>query len=373
MRKNNYLLAIQFGTLSVSAVLFEHEGEKCRILEVIRRPIKHHLKTTADELVRASLTECYAILSLMKKKNRTICPESIRVGVAAPYVLSRTEHVEKAFGDARAFVNADVDELLSLGKQQFFDALPAHGPLTVIEAIPMAFTVNGYGTLHAIGQVGKLLASDIRYSAVPEAFAQAVRGRAEGFGCPVDISFHTGSVLYRTLLLPQLGTESAALILDVGGEVSEASIIIDSVIRNVATLPIGIGDLLARIEAEFGIDAPSAVSLFHQYLIDQLLSNDRDRIDEILHNVVGEWKLPLDAFIREHHELLERDSAVFIIGGGALAADMKALIQTLGVFQEHQSAKLYTVDPYAYRERFVGDADFRGPEDMGLLSLCLTA
>lgn len=371
--KTIYTLAIQFGTLSVSAAICEHSGDRRRIIEVIRRPLPHHLKTSADDLVRTSLTECYAILGLLRKKHRTICPSLIRVGVSSPYVLSRTENVEKPFGDARVFVNEDVDELQSLGKQQFFDALPEHDALLVIESLPMSFSVNGYATRHAIGQTGKTLAASIRYSAIPQAFAKAVENRVQGFGCPMILTYHTGVVLYRSLLMPQLGSESAVLILDVGGEVSEASIIIDEVIKDVATIPIGVGDLLARIEAEFHSDSASVTSLFHQYLLDQLMANDRDRIDEILHTVVGEWKGPLDAFIREHPELLERDSAIFIIGGGALAADMKALIQTLSVFQEHQSAKLYTVDPFAYREQFDGDVDFRGPEDMGLLALCLTS
>jgi|GEM_PF-3644422 len=370
--KKKHVLAIQFGTLSVSATLFEHVDQECRILDVWRRPLSHDLKTSSEDLARKSLSECYAIFSLIRKKHRAICPALIRVGVSSPYVISRTEQVKKSFPDARVFVTTDVDELRLVGKEQFLANIPAHGPLTMIEEIPMAFEVNGYATKHAVGQTGKELSAAIRYSAVPEGFARAVQSRAEGFGCVVEVSFHTGCVLFRSLLMPQLSGENAALILDVGGEVSEASILIDGVIKDVATIPVGIGDILAQVEADFRVDAPSAATLFHQYLLDMLLSNDRDRIDEILHKVVGAWKTPLDTFIRTHHELLERDSSIFILGGGALAADMKALIQTLAVFQEHQSAKLYTVDPNAYRERIAGSADFKGPEDMSLLALCLT-
>lgn len=373
MMKKQYVLAVQFGTLSVSAVLFEHADTECHVLGVWRHPLTHHLKTSAEDLVRSALAECYSILALIRKKHRTICPGSIRIGIASPYVISRTEMVRKTFPDARVFVQADVEDLLATGKQQFLNAIPAHGPLTLIEAIPMAYEVNGYATKHAIGQTGKELALAIRYSALPEAFSRAIQARAEGFGCPVDVSFHTGSALFQSLLAPQMHTDRAALILDVGGEVSEASIIIDGVIQNVATIPVGVGDILTHIESEFRIDAPSAATLFHQYLLDILLANDRDKIDEILHKVVGAWKSPLDAFIREHHELLERDFAIYILGGGALAADMKALIQTLSIFQEHQSAKLHIVDPSAYRDRIIGSVDFRGPEDMTLLALCLTS
>ena len=366
--------AFDIGTASVSAALFEiREGNpRPHVIKIFRRFHKASLKRDASHFSKSTAGQFSALLSDIQKFTENKMPAAYLIGLSSIFYLGKTEHIYEKRQIKRAITADDIASFIKNAEGRFLSGL-AQEDVEVFETLTMRALLNGYALDQPVGKVAEEIEIWVRFGATSrelhDTFIHAIRDL-----CPkADIRFSTfptaGWRLMREVLFPA----HSALMVDIGGELTEVAFLVDGVITEVLSLPFGVMNLLLRISESEHVELENALSLLRAYTEGMLTGEAENHIRAIMKKEIKNWEEIFERTWEEAGRQNMVDVKMLFLGGGGLISEMKgAVVPPLLHPHLARGLNASVMTPEAFRDKFGTFCCFDGPGDFGLLSLILT-
>ncbi|MFC1595012.1 hypothetical protein ACFL3E_01130 [Patescibacteria group bacterium] len=368
--KEDAVLAIDMGTASTSAVLFVYEDKnKVDIIKVLRRRHKHSISRDSHQFQKSALNEASELLKDVEKSFRDYLPKEIRIGVAAPFYLAKTVSIHQERDENKAIEDKELEVIARNGEQETKKAILGQN-LEVFETNFLQTQLNGYDVNNIIGRKSRDITATIRYAALQKEFLEDLNKRFSYIFPSAKIHFFTFPVLYLSMLKQIIKDKKTALIIDLGGETTEVSLIKNNVIEKVFSIPFGILTLASRMQDMSGIDIDTATALLKSYASGTLSEKESIRIKEIIMSESSKWQSAFKNIMKH----VSPPVSILFLGGGSWFEDLKEIIlSSEDIKKNSELVFISNVSPSAFKEKIGEWKELAGPEDFGLLGLILGA
>jgi cell division ATPase FtsA len=368
-------VAFDIGTASVSAALFElpARGTKPSIVKTYRKFHKVALRQNASHFSKATLNQLSAILKEIQDDQKGKMPQFYSIGLSSIFYLGKTERLHEQWPKAKTISQTDINNYIEKGKQKFFTDLKREDVI-IFEIILMKSMLNGYAIERPVGKSAEEIELWMHFAATSKDLYDNFLSIVHGFRSDAKIIFATFPVNAWMLVRENIFPEHSVMLVDIGGELTEVTFVVDGVITEVLSLPFGVLNILLRIaESEF-IEIENALSLLKTYTEGSLDKETAARIHGIIRKEMKSWEESFErAWQRASHNVMTT-IRMFFLGGGALIDEMKnTIVPPLLHPDLARGLQASVISPDAFRDKLGIYAGFEGPSDFGLLSLILNS
>ena len=276
-------LAFDIGTASVSAALFELRGDDPRpyVLKIFRKFHTASLNRDASHFSKSTVGQFSAILKDVGIELKGVMPEMYVVGLSSIFYLGKTEHIYMKYPKPRSITSADTASSINQGQQKFLADI-GNSDVVIIEEVLMRSFLNGYRVDQPIGKSAEEVESWVHFAGTSRELYDTFTSIIKGARSDAHIRFSTFPVTTWLLMQEMLEPEHSALVIDIGGELTEVTFLVDGVITEIVSLPFGVLNILLRISESERIDTDNALSLLKSYTAQTLAPEISLRIHGII-------------------------------------------------------------------------------------------
>ncbi len=371
--KRNQQVLVDLGTANIIMAAVEYSlTEKPHILGIYR---KHHLPSVRSNIrdfqsrLMHELKDVYASL---QKELPDFAPSEIHYGLTAPYYTAETVKVREEYEEGHNITRDDLENIRARGADIFLEHFKHPSAVAIFEVRTLEEFLNGYPTQKVEGRSANELSLTMRYAAAHQMLIHGFQDLALRFHAQVHSFLHTFPQLFSDMFREHISGSGVQVIIDIGGELSEVIILEAGIIQNVFTLPVGVLDITEEIARIEKTDYESGEVLYRKYIAGRLEPGQASKIDEVLRSAVINWKPHFELAFKEMPAASRRSLNIFLVGGGALLADVQGLIMALEVMERMiVPPQMHQVDPKAFQDKVSGYEHFEGAGDFGILSLIL--
>ncbi len=366
-------VAFDVGTASVSATLFAvpREGGKPSVIKTFRRFQKTPLRQDPLTFSRSTLNAFLSVVKDIEQFAEGNLPHFFRIGLSSVFYLGKTMRFLHDKGKTSILQENEVANIINNGQDAFLKELK-RSDLFVFEKVFMKALLNGYAVPDPIGKTCQKAELWVRYSAMSKELANKFEEKLFAMKSEPRVLFTSFPVTTWFLLKHTLSIDGSILMIDIGGEVTEATFIQDGVIVEVLSLPFGVFNILSRMAKEMDIDFENAAALLRGYTQGILESKAERRLKSIIRLESKNWEEVFERVWEYAMRNMITDIRMFILGGGAFVEDLKDAVTPPLLHPE--IAKHLTVSqvtPDAFRDKFGLYCCLANPGDFGLVSLIL--
>ncbi|HVT74823.1 MAG TPA: hypothetical protein VHD69_00135 [Candidatus Paceibacterota bacterium] len=328
-------IVFHIGTASVGAALvrFEH-GKVPHVVYTLRESLPYRedvdperfmnemlvaLKSVNDRLAKEGLahlkfTEFGSLASARRVRH-------VYYIFSSPWTVTETKVVSVRENEPFALTRDQVDKIVAT-HEKMFETEMANGDakalsgLKVIERKIIDIRLNGYHVSEPFGK--KARSADISFlaSLVPTALYEKVVDVSARAYRPKDTKAFSFALASFSVIRDAFHEESDFIFLDIGGEISDVTIVQNGLISETASFPLGRHFIARRVVKAFGGSAAEAASLIRlteEGRADQVL---QDKLKPITDKALEEW---MEGF----HGVLDK-----AIGGASLPTKIFVAVNT---------------------------------------------
>lgn len=373
--KNKKLTGVVFdiGTASVSATLFEikERGTKPNILNTFRRFHKISLRHDATHFSKSTVSQFSAVLKDISEFTGGMMPELYVIGLSSIFYLGKTERMYDKRSKPGVITDADVKNLVERGRQKFVGDL-GRDDIVVFETVLMKSKLNGYPVEEPSGKFAEEIELWVHFAATSKELSDRFHEIIRSFKKNADIHFSTFPIVSWSLMRVNIFPEHSVLLVDVGGEITEVTFLIDGVITEVISLPFGVLNILLRIAESEHVELENALSLLKTFTQGALTNETQARIRAMIKKELTGW----EEIFERVWQRASRDAMInikmFFLGGGAMISDLKNAVTPPLLHPDlARGLDVVVISPDAFRDKFGTYCCLEGPGDFGLVSLIL--
>jgi cell division ATPase FtsA len=292
MQKTERVLVIHIGSGSVMSTLVSSDGSKTTM----------HASASVDIPILSDLT-----LSQFEKETRkaldkalhTIAsvrlspPDRVAVYFASPWYASQVRTAKMSRPTSFVVTKALVDdmiarELKAFEDEQIADKKGTAEALRAVDAKVVQVKLNEYPHNDPIGMSTRELELSIYVSVAPEHIVKAIEETIQRtYHAPVTFSsFLLASFVVTRDFFPQV---HSYVLVDVGGEVSDVTLVREGTIFQSVSFPHGCNFVLRKLSMGLNRSTAEAVSICTLYIDNKLEDTVRSQCDNILKEVKSIW------------------------------------------------------------------------------------
>lgn len=336
-KKEELALVLDVGNASVGgALVLLSSGELPTVLYGTRKPITIFSEVNFEKLFVSLSATIEAVLENLLKKGMPrvasrgkarISPRFAFCVLAAPWYAShiRTIHSsrEKPFVVSKETVSALLQkEIEGAGGSLAGDYLQAgarEDELTFLEKETMHMKLNGYEVSDPWGRSVFQLEALLYLSVVPRNILEMVRKKVERSFHAEEISLHSFTLAFWSVVRDIWGVSKDFLLLDVSGEMAEVSLVRDGALVETGTFPLGRNFFIRKIMDSFRVSSHEASSLMNLYLTGKAIFEIKERLEDLCKDAEKEWLMKFQSSLRELGGGLVLPERVFLIADMPLA------------------------------------------------------
>ncbi|NTV22132.1 MAG: hypothetical protein HGB03_01005 [Candidatus Yonathbacteria bacterium] len=302
-QKARLIHVYDIGSASVggAVVLLEH-GKKARIMYTVRRDVFMRETPDAKRFRDEILTALSGVVEDIAKhapahirftKHALLRPEKAFFMLASPWYASQTRHVHVSFKRPTRIRQIDLEERAEREYQDFLKSpeVLALGDTshTLFDRRIIQVSVNGYETSVPEGKEATTLDMSIVFSIIPSDAATRMKEICERAFSSVEIVFQTFSLATFDIVRNKEPNLSECMLLDVSGEVSEASFVREGVLWETVSFPVGKLTLVRRIAELLGSTPDEALSSLRMYAENGFSREEKMRIGKAVETAAESW------------------------------------------------------------------------------------
>jgi len=220
-------------------------------------------------------------------------PDRIAVYLASPWYASQVRVARTSrptdFVASPTLLNDMISRELKAFEEEEMRASYASGaPLRAIESKTVQVKLNGYVAADPLGKACKELELSIFVSVAPEAMLSGIEDIVEReYKAPLRFStFLASSFVVTRDFFPH---EDDYLLIDVGGEITDVSVVRAGALATSFSFPIGRNALLRRLSHGLGRSISEAIAICALYKEDKVEASVRDACAGIVKDSKDEW------------------------------------------------------------------------------------
>jgi cell division ATPase FtsA len=371
--KKNIGVAIDIGTASVSAALFELAGHKKKpsVIKTFRRFQKASMQVDSLHFSQSTIDQFTALLQDIKNHSKEVRPEVCSIGLSSIFYLGKTEKLFEKRLSPRVISQSDINSFIEKGGKEIRFELKRED-IVVFEKVLMRSLLNGYPVERPIGKIADQLDFWIRYSATSTELFNKLTQATHSIFPSAKIQFSTFPTISWTLMKEIFFPEHSVLLVDIGGELTEVTFIMDGYITEVLTLPFGVINILLRISESEKMELENALGLLKGYTDGALADDVKMRVHATIKKEMKLWEEYFERVWQRAERDIMTDIKMFFLGGGALIHEMQSAVAPPLLHPRITSRfESHIISPDAFRDKFNEYCCIDGPGDFGLVGLML--
>ncbi len=364
-------LAFDIGTASVSAALFElRDGDpRPYVLKIFRKFYTASLNRDVSHFSKSTVVQFSGILEDVKTELNGVIPETYVIGLSSIFYLGKTERVYEKRLKTSAVTQSDVINFIGRGRQKFLADI-GHDNLVVIEEVLMRSMLNGYSVGQPIGKSAEEIESWVHFVGTSRELYDAMTSAIKTYRADAKIRFSTFPVTTWLLMQETLTPDHSVIIVDIGGEITEVTFLVDGIITEIVSLPFGVLNILLCIAKSENVDLDNALSLLKGYTGNALTPDASAKLRGIIKKEMKPWEEVFERIWQRAARDIMSDVKMFFLGGGALVNDMKNAVAPPLLHPDlARGLHISVIQPEAFQDKFGAFGSFDGPGDFGLMSL----
>ncbi len=322
--KEELVLIVDIGSASVGVAIATLSREGTPLIHMVAREDMVFQEELNTSRFRKSLTD--ALSKVMNQLVPVHMPEIIKktglslpvrayVVFSSPWHASETRTVSSA-QDTPFRMTEEMMERIVKREIDSFErtGLPAQigGAFSVSEKHVMRVALNGYETKEPFGKEARTLDLGIFLSVIPQPVLDDVKGAIEKSYAISKYSFHSFPFVVFDVVRGFATAPDQFLIIDVGGEVTDVSLVADRVLLETATFPVGKRTILRNLSRALQTTPDEALSLIRLTDEKRLSETHTNRIGNALSDTGGLWVSAFEKTLRGIADHAPIPSALFL-------------------------------------------------------------
>lgn len=270
--------------------------------------------------------------------DRYLMPDQLVVGLPASHLRGRSWAVAQQRGQPSRLVDereleALLDRTLRLAVNRLLGDEPEGGAWLLVDAVPVALTVDGRGVTDLIGFRGQEIGAAV--------FAAMTRTESvQAWGTVAkELEFSALTLTAAPLALAAGLPVSQGILVDIGGAATD--LVWCSAGRPIVTesLPIGGNALTGALAREWDLTAGRAEQLKRAYSCNELNAMSATQVQGVLWPTLLQWLEDLEAALARlsHDEPLPQH--IYLLGGGSALPEMVDAVRSLAWSQRLHFAR----------------------------------
>lgn len=318
-KKRETIAVFDVGSASVGGAIIKISSEnKPEIIAASRVPVNFLWDINFQAFWRCARNSLKKVLNSLAKDSLER-PDKILCVFSSPWFISQTRIISlkknEPFEIKKEFLEKLIDnEVRTFKKKWQSGNSRSGGEPEVFERNPMKVTLNGYPTRKPFGKKAKELKAYIYMSLGMKKMADEIRSMIlEDFG-DRPVLFHTLPFVVSSVLDDVIRPEGGYIFADIGGEMSDISLVRDDVLEETVSFPFGRNSILRKISSEFKTSFKEASSLAEKFGSGRMNSSDTQKITPIMEAAKKEWTLLLRQALLELSSRGPLSKDFFLIG-----------------------------------------------------------
>ena len=242
---------------------------------------------------------------------------------SSPWAASQTKIASTENPEPVTITRAMVQELISKAEIAFEAEVidPKNNPefqnkLSIIENRVIQTRVNGYETSNPYGKKAHRVDISFFISLVPKMVIDRVSDASLGALHPRDTRFTSAQLASYSALREIFSKYDDFILLDIGGEISDVSVIKKGLILETASFPLGRNFLTRRISRALSLTNDGALSLLRLYYGGNADSQTSESLRSVLDNASREWVGALHTTLTQISGTLSLPQDLFLMISG---------------------------------------------------------
>ncbi|MEK7649716.1 MAG: hypothetical protein AAB367_02005, partial [Patescibacteria group bacterium] len=291
------------------------------------------------------------------------------IGLSLIFYLGKTEYIYEKRPKARVVTQPDVASFINQGQQKFLADI-GHSDVVIIEEVLMRSLLNGYRVDQPVGKSAEEIESWIHYAGTSRELYDTFTSVIKSLKPDAKVRFSTFPITTWLLMQEVLAPEHSAIIVDIGGELTEVTFLVDGVITEIVSLPFGVLNILLRISESERIDLDNALSLLRAYTGNTLTPEASAKLRGIIKKEMKSWEEVFERVWQRAARDIMSDVKMLFLGGGALVGDLRNAVAPPLLHPDlARGLHVSVIQPEAFQDKFGTFGAFDGPGDFGLMSL----
>ncbi len=300
-------------------------------------------------------------------------PSAIYCVLASPWYASQTRVVTLAkntpFIFTKKFAQELIDKEIALFQSEQVNKYQELGQaVRTIEEQTIEVALNGYSVKDPIGKHARELSMTLFLSFSPEVVINAIENIIHKHFHNRHISYYTFAFASFITLRDLFMNEDTFLLVDVGGEITDISIVKNDLLLQSVSFPFGKNFLLRKISKALGKSGGEALSLYRMYADMKLEKNTIDQLAKILAEARVEWLAQFQHSLEDINKEFTLPDTIF------MTADRDTVswfVDTLHAEEFHQytstksTFKIVTLTPQLVSEYIHFGSDM--PRDLAIM------
>lgn len=317
MKKKEKVIAIlEIASASVGGMLIrQNKNGKLQVISLTRVPVNFLFDINFDAFWRCTLASLKSVIKILLE-NYPSGPDACLCVFLSPWFLSQTKIInierEKNFE-----VTADFFENLMKSEEENFRtqrATKLGGDSGFIEHEIIKTELNGYYTRSPVGKIAKTIRLYIYMSLGTESVKKKIGEEVlENFG-DIPLSLRTFPFVAFQILNSVIESQEGSVLVDIGGEITDISLIRKNFLEETISFPRGRNFLLRKIASEFKTFSQEANSILQTYLKGHSLKGDSEKISKIIEEAKRDWGNFFEAAIKNISEKGPLPQNLFLMG-----------------------------------------------------------
>ncbi len=367
--------AFDITSSSVGGILAQHNPEKSpEIITSSRFETEFFPDFNFQKFQRSIFKTFDRTAAYLKKKmpEGRRKPDAVLVAFSSPWYASKTKLVRlkkpEEFEVSENFISKIIDEETKSFKEEWQkkqntgSRSAESDELDILESKNMKVSLNGYPVKRFAGKKALSLEFYLYMSMGIKAIKEKVKETiSRHFGEGIKTQFHTSPFVFFNVLKNVIDLEKGALIIDVGGEITDVVLIRNGVLEEAISFSKGENFLIRRIASVFRVSPEEASSLLGQYTRGDLHSASKEKMRNIIELAGKEWCQFFKNSLGSP-EFSFLPSQIFFIGRGA-AAVLKDFVNCEG----NQIFSSQLILPEAFKKHFYFARGFGEEKDILLM------
>lgn len=246
-------------------------------------------------------------------------PDRVAVYLGSPWYASQVRVARTArttpFIASKSLLNDMISRELKAFEQEEMQASYASGaPLRAIESKTVLVKLNGYATASPLGLSARELELSLFVSVAPESTLKGIEETIERtYKAPLSFSTYLSSAFIVTRdFFPH---QDDYLLIDVGGEITDVSLVREGALARTVSFPRGRNFLLRKLSKGLNRTISESIAICTLYKEDKVEASIKDACTGILKEAKDEW---LDSFQKalfaNSNELSIPDAVMLSVG-----------------------------------------------------------
>ncbi|MEK7090115.1 MAG: hypothetical protein AAB930_00855 [Patescibacteria group bacterium] len=362
-------LVISIGTAGVQALEYSFPpGGGNRATDVSVPEVMNIIELNHDPLPtveeKALLRSIRRDLIEIKKQISDARTESVTLILSSPWYFSQSRSVvverDRPFIVDKPFINQLLDEekRIFLNRATTQLSIPESDEPELLETSIMSVLLNGYETDSFLGKKVQHLRLSIYMSMTLRSLFNELRSIMEEHFSPKKVIVHSGPyVIFKTAVqILEIGS-AGAVIVDIGGEITDIIVIRGGIIAENLSFGRGLHFILRRMSSVISVSPAEALSYLKAYADGHADESQKKKLGAVLSEAMTEWQGMFYQAIAGAARVSLLPNSFMLIGEGAQFNIFSSVIEKGGweeLLYRVSPIKIETLYPKFFRDHLRG-------------------